>query len=130
MQEKRENVPRERMRARGKAMVVVGRSDGVKLFANEKLGQRTLDCWGSTRPNKRFTLSNMSGLQDYLLPGQPIHIDPSNIPQLGNGLYARAGDVRASLFGPPQLNRSVRFLFLLPLPPMRSNEAPWLDFIY
>lgn len=97
-------------------------------MANDKFGPN--GPWiGDQQGLTNASHSNMSDFQDYLLPGQPVHIDPSVIPQLGNGLYTRGGDVRASLFGTPQLNHAVRLLLLLPSSPMRS-EVPWLDIIH
>ncbi|OCH95772.1 hypothetical protein OBBRIDRAFT_809622 [Obba rivulosa] len=39
---------------------------------------------------------------DLVLPGQPIPIPRGPIPQLGTGVYAREGAVRASLTGTPR----------------------------
>lgn len=44
---------------------------------------------------------------DFLLPGQPVPLPRGPIPQLGNGIYSRDGQVRASLVGVPHYEGSV-----------------------
>ncbi|EMD42200.1 hypothetical protein CERSUDRAFT_147841 [Gelatoporia subvermispora B] len=65
---------------------------------------------------------------DLVLPGQPIPIPRGPIPQLGSGVYARDGAVRASLIGTPRFEGPVGFSTLaisgtrpLPRPPAPNS---------
>lgn len=42
-----------------------------------------------------------SELLDIYLPGQPVALPKGPLPQLGQGLYLRDGQVRASVIGSP-----------------------------
>ncbi|KIM85350.1 hypothetical protein PILCRDRAFT_817353 [Piloderma croceum F 1598] len=46
-------------------------------------------------------------VSDFLLPGQPVPLPRGPIPQLGNGIYSRDGQVRASLVGVPHYEGSI-----------------------
>ena len=54
---------------------------------------------------------------DSLLPGQPVPLPRGPTLKLGSGIYTRNGETRASLFGTPLHQGSVRlfFRYLIPL---------------
>ena len=47
------------------------------------------------------------------LPGQPIPLPRGPVPKLGNGIYERDGQVRASLVGVPKYQGSVGLFLTL-----------------
>lgn len=47
------------------------------------------------------------------LPGQPVPLPKGPVPKLGNGIYERDGQIRASLVGVPQYQGSVGLLLTL-----------------
>lgn len=49
---------------------------------------------------------------DIKIPGQPIVVPRGPAPQLDAGVYARDGQVRASLVGTPSYQLAVRFFLL------------------
>lgn len=55
----------------------------------------------------------MSSDSDIYLPGQPVPLPSGPQPQLGQGLYSKNGEVRASLVGTPQREGAVSIAILL-----------------
>jgi len=104
---------RKERHAKSESRRIPGR-EGVGGYVNtrRKPNNPQLD-WAPILPNRQVreytTVSALLRMpSDYLVPGQPVPLPRGPALQLGSGIYTRNGEPRASLFGTPIHQGSVR----------------------